>query len=959
MKKRPSVSKAPPESESVSGIDVLHSATGRKVPKVPEVQHDFRGNLDSCGPTHLSGWLFDQEHPDTRLEVEVRADGIPVARGNADLFRMDLLEGNVGDGICGFRMALPEVLFDGKAHEIEVREAATGFLLPGSPQVLAASAPMAGEIKFEQGLLVGTARWKDAQGEIPLNVIDLQTGKVVSAGTAQPDPAAPNLVRFSLPLPAEMFDGRPHAFSVRGRDEPKLLHDIALITPYIGTPESVLLQYAREGLSPSVSAAAGFRYESLAGAVEKLGQSAADAVPAGQLDQLARVHQQLVRGFSERDKVFAPLVFPRHDSPDVSIVIPAHNKFHVTYHCLASLLLAPTDATFEVVLVDDGSSDMTADVEKIVTGIRVHRNEKAKGFIRACNAGGSLARGRYIVMLNNDTEVTAHWLDELLWPFHHFGNVGMTGAKLLYADGTLQEAGGVVWNTGNPWNYGRNANARDPRFNYARETDYLSGACLLLPTALWKEIGGFSEAYLPAYFEDTDLAFQVRSRGLKTVYTPTAQVFHFEGMSNGTDVSSGTKRYQEINRPKFKARWNAAFRDNGPEGVDLELNKDRNVHMRALVIDAQMPMPDQDAGGYAAVQEMRMLQALGFKCTFIPQNLAWMGRYTVDLQRAGIECLYAPFFTSMEQALEQRGKEFDLVYITRYYVAQSYIDMIRRLAPRAKIVLMNADLHFLRELRAAIQAKNPEMISKSVQTREQELAVMRSVDLVLSYTDVEKAVILSHNLDSTKVEKCPWVDEARSEVPGFAQRRDIAFLGGFNHLPNVQAVEWFVGNVMPLLREKLPDAKFLVYGSRMPTELSDMLEGQPGVEVRGWVASVRDVYDTCRVFVAPLLSGAGIKGKVIGALANGVPTVMSDVASEGIGVNDGVDGYIASTPQEWAAAIVGLYRDENAWRQSSRASLELARKQFGFEQGVRQMRDALQAIEVFTDPERAALVAHD
>jgi GT2 family glycosyltransferase/glycosyltransferase involved in cell wall biosynthesis len=769
------------------------------------------------------------------------------------------------------------------------------------------------------------------------------------------------MVRFSIPLPAEVFDGRAHAFSVRGRDDARLLHDIALITPYIGTPESVLLQYARDGLSPALSPAAGFRYESLSASMAKLA-GRPDTDPAGLargLDQLARVHRQVARGFSERDKDFAPLAFPSHDSPDVSIVIPVHNKFHVTYHCLSSLLLAPTDATFEVILVDDGSSDATVDVADVVTGIQIHRHEKSKGFIRSCNAGGALARGKYIVMLNNDTEVTAHWLDELLWPFEHFTGVGMTGAKLLYADGTLQEAGGIVWNSGNPWNYGRNANARDPRYNYARQTDYLSGACLLLPTALWNEIGGFSENYLPAYFEDTDLAFQVRARGFKTVYTPTAQVFHFEGMSNGTSVESGTKRFQEINRPKFKARWNAAFRDNGKEGAEVELNKDRNVHLRALVIDAQMPMPDQDAGGYAAVQEMRMLQALGIKCTFVPQNLAWMGRYSVDLQRAGVECLYAPFFTSINQVLEQRGSEFDLVYITRYYVAQDYVDAVRRHAPRAKIVLMNADLHFLRELRSAIQTKSQDALAKSIQTRDEELAVMRKVDLVLSYTDVEKAVILSHNLDSTKVERCPWVDEGAPSVKGFDERKDIAFLGGFNHFPNVQATEWFVTNVLPLLREKLPEAKFIVYGSRMPAELADALGERPEIEVRGWVPSVRDVYDTCRVFVAPLQSGAGIKGKVIGALAHGVPTVMTPLAAEGISVNDGIDGYLAVKPDEWVAAIVKLYNDKSAWEKSSRASLDLARKQFGFERGVHQMREALQAAEVFTDPTTATLVARD
>src|SRR6185369_10778603 len=330
-------------------------------------------------------------------------------------------------------------------------------------------------------------------------------------------------------------------------------------------------------------------------------------------------------------------------------------------------------------------------------------------------------------------------------------------------------------------------------------------------------------------------------------------------------------------------------------------------------------------------------------------NLAWMAHYTEDLQRMGVECLYAPFYSSINQVLEQRGSEFDLVYVTRYYVAQHYVDILRTLAPRAKIVLMNADLHFLRELRDAIQNKNHDTLVKSIQTRDAELEVMRKVDLVLSYTDVEKAVILSHNLDSTKVEKCPWVTELAAEVPPYLARKDIAFLGGYNHYPNVHAVEWFIANVMPLLQKELPGVKLRVYGSHLPDSLANYLKGQTDVVVDGWVASVRDAYDTCRVFIAPLQSGAGIKGKVIGALAHGVPSVLSPIAAEGIGVNAGTDGFIADKPEEWVSAIVKLYQGEKTWASVSAGALELARRQFGLERGVLQMRQALHETELFTN----------
>src|SRR3546814_17843372 len=135
----------------------------------------------------------------------------------------------------------------------------------------------------------------------------------------------------------------------------------------------------------------------------------------------------------------------------------------------------------------------------------------------------------------------------------------------------------------------------------------------MLPLELWRGIGGFSKEYIPAYFEDTDLAFQVRDRGYKTVYAPFAEVIHFEGVSNGTDIASGIKVYQEINRPKFKRRWVEACRGNGKVGEGLELKKDRNVEFRALVLDEETQIPDKDTGRCADTQGRRRVKGRGRK----------------------------------------------------------------------------------------------------------------------------------------------------------------------------------------------------------------------------------------------------------------------------------------------------------------------------------------------------------
>lgn len=946
--------------ESNQSIEIeLENDIGANSGRTPYSPSEYPGNLDAISGTDVFGWAWNPDKPDLAVMVELFADGKPIVRASADQFREDLVLANVGNGCHGFKMRLPSELCDGCEHRISASIVETGQVLGSSSLVFKSTMSLEGSLDEIQGtVLTGWVRHIKNDDEIlPVTLFD--NGKPVATAVAdQPSEGGGNH-RFRIPLPSASLDGLPHLFSVWVMSPVFLVGEVSAVAPLITTPEDVTGRNRGPYLRSYLVPAGQFRYESLRRHLRVIGSQARkggawnDATLAAHVAQLATVHEEVIRGFGIERKEFPPLVFHKPDRPKVSVVIPVHNKFSVTYNCLASLLLAPNEASFEVILVDDGSIDETTAIMNLVEGIAYARNENAEGFVGACNLGAGLARGDYVVMLNNDTEVTAGWIDELLNVFETFQDVGLAGAKLVYPNGALQEAGGIVWSNGQPWNYGRDGNAKDPRYNYVRQVDYISGACIMLRTHLWKELGGFDEAFAPAYFEDTDLAFRVREKGFKTVYTPFSEVVHFEGVSSGTSTESGMKRYQTINQPKFRARWADTYKNHGRLGQQTDLIKDRNVDYRALVIDALTPQPDKDAGSYAAVQEMRILQSLGFKLTFIPDNLEYLGAYTEALQRMGIECQYAPFATSVAQFIKQRGAEFDVVYITRFYVADKYINLIRRDAPQAKIVFNNADLHFLRELRMGIANRDRERIEKATLIRDTELAVMRRVDLVLSYNEVEHAVIQSHNLDKSLVARCPWVVEVPNKVPDFEQRKDIAFLGGFGHPPNVEAVEFFVDEVMPLLRKALPDVRFLIYGSNV-TEAMEAYESQD-VIIKGYVENVADVYDSCRVFVAPLTSGAGLKGKVAGALAHGVPSVLSPIAAEGLGIADGREALVASAPEEWVTAIAGLYKDPEQWARMSNQARAFSSKQFSFESGIRLMRAALEQIEFFAPLENSVL----
>jgi len=739
----------------------------------------------------------------------------------------------------------------------------------------------------------------------------------------------------ALTVPRQWLRGEAILLELRDASGSQVYFSHAVLAPRQITPTDLLLKETSRPFPTDLTCRANHRYQALRNHL----RFPIKGLSKKSLSQAL----ETLDGNYETVKLL-PLSFPEHDSPEVSIVIPAHNKVEVSYYALCALLAAHNTTSFEVILVDDGSTDETAEIDELVSGITVIHNEEPLRFIKACNRGVNEARGTYVVLLNNDTEVTVGWLDALVDAFQRFKGVGAVGSKLLFPDGTLQDAGGIIWGSGNPWNYGSKQNPWDPRYSYSRQVDYLSGAALMTTKAIWDEVGGLSSYLEPMYFEDTDFSFKVRDAGYKTYFVPSSVVYHFEGTTSGTDTSSGFKRFQEVNRPKFKRRWAKAFANHGEEGIQPDLEKDRGIIGRILFIDYATPREDRDAGSYAAIREIELVQALGYKVTFLPQNLGFFGNYTEQLQRMGVEVITAPFYPSLASFLEERAREFDAAYITRYYVAADTVHLIREHSPKTRIILNNADLHFLRELRAAMSENDEARLEVMRDVRNQELAMMRNVDLVLSYNDVEHAVISSHTDGQVKVMTCPWVVEIPDTVAPLEAREGLSFLGSFKHHPNNEGVQWFCREVMARLEDQ--QLTFFIYGSGMDEEIKEL--ASDWIDPVGYIEDVADAYQRHRVFVAPLLSGAGIKGKVLNALAYGIPTVLTPTAAEGIGLRHGHDCLIAKKPEEWVEAIRRLSQDDKLWHSISFAARNYAASQFSFEAGREKMKTAFEAVDLFS-----------
>ena len=628
--------------------------------------------------------------------------------------------------------------------------------------------------------------------------------------------------------------------------------------------------------------------------------------------QLARPATPLRRSLLAADpRPFAPFALPSSDAPAASIVIPVHGQWPRTLACLRAIAAHPPACAVELVVVDDASPDETGRYLAQIEGLRVVSRAANGGFIAACNDGADAARGGFLVFLNNDTVPQPGWLDALLGTFERFPDTGIAGAQLLYPDGRLQEAGGVVFADGSAWNYGRFAWPDDPRYAYVREADYVSGAALAIPRALFERVGGFDARYAPAYYEDTDLAFAVRAAGLRVRCQPAARVVHDEGATAGTDTGSGVKAWQVRNREVFAAHRAQALASQLPAGTTPTPALLHRNRRQVLVVDATTPRPDRDSASLRLVNLMRLLRDEGAHVVFLPADLAHAGEYTTALQALGIEAWHAPFAKRLPAWLREHGSRFDAAMVSRHYVARELLPLLRASAPRARVVFDSVDLHYVRERRSAELAGDATLARNAARTRALELDVVARSD-VTTVVSADEAAVLAREAPGARVELLSNVHEIAGAGLPFAQRRDLVFVGGFRHPPNADGVRWFCEAVFPAVRARLPGVRFHCIGDGPPPEIQ-ALSRREGVQVHGHVPDLAPYMDGCRIALAPLRYGAGVKGKINLSMAHGQPVVATSAAVEGMHLRDGHDVLVADDAAAFADAVVRLYHDATLW----------------------------------------------
>jgi GT2 family glycosyltransferase len=610
--------------------------------------------------------------------------------------------------------------------------------------------------------------------------------------------------------------------------------------------------------------------------------------------------------------------FKQEETPYVSIIIPVYNQVNYTINCLNSLYNnIGTKFSFEIIIINDNSTDRTLSaLQKYFSGIQIITNEANMGFVLSCNKGAEFSKGKYVCFLNNDTYVQKEWLEQLVDLMESDDSIGLVGSMLIYPNGVLQEAGGIIWQDGSGYNYGRNENRFSPKYNYIREVDYISGASILLTKRDFDRLGGFDERYVPAYYEDTDLCFSVRHiLNKKVVYTPFSRVIHYEGITSGKDVSSGVKKNQVINSGKFLLKWkdtlDTFYLKNNPHNSDnIEKAILKYYDKSIIVIDSYVPCYNRESGSNRLYQILKIIRNLNYHITFVPDNRNGEQPYTNELQVSGIKVLYNTryFYDSFKKQIQETVIYTDIAWICRPELFAKYFPLIS-INDKIRIIYDTIDLHFLRlEREKELFPKKRNNVKK---VKKMELAAVNIADTTIAISDVDEEIL--HGYKARNVVVIPNVHNLKYRVlkKDFKERKNILFIGSYKHTPNIDAVLWLIKEIMPIVWRVDPEIKVTLLGSKTTKAVENLASDK--VFVPGFINDVSFYFNSHRLFVAPLRYGAGMKGKIGQSLEYGLPIVSTSIGVEGMYMRDHESVLVADDALSFAKSIIELYNDETLW----------------------------------------------
>lgn len=619
--------------------------------------------------------------------------------------------------------------------------------------------------------------------------------------------------------------------------------------------------------------------------------------------------------------------FPVHDKPVTSIVLVLFNRAELTLQCLYSILKSQCDP-YEVVIVDNASTDATRELLKRVKGVKIIENETNLHYLLACNQAAKLARGEFLLLLNNDAQLQGDSIAAALQTITSSDDIGAVGGRIILPDGTLQEAGSIIWQDGSCLGYGRGESPFAQEFMFRRDVDYCSAVFLLTRRAQFLAQGGFDEAFAPAYYEETDYCVRLWKQGKRVIYEPGVSVLHYEFASSASKQTA--IELQSEHRKIFVAKHREWLRGQFAftEANLLKARTHQCGAKRILYLDDRVPHINLGSGFPRSNRILRALVEMGARVTCYSLNFPqeeWQSVYS-DIP-GEVEVILERGRASLEKFLMERAGLYDVIYVSRPHnlvALKSILDRNPQLSGQAKIIYDAEALFSLRKIESLrLQGK---IVSPQTQKRliEEEVQLAQGCHSIISVSERERqefvrsghadVCVLGHSLTATTTPN------------GFDARKDILFVGAIHEIdsPNADSVIWFSKKILPAIRKRLGEkVKFLVAGQIAPSVRAQLEVAS--VNVLGRVEDLTDTYNGARIFVAPTRFSAGIPHKVHEAAAHGVPVVATTLIGTQLNWAHEDQLLLADSEQGFASACARLYQDRDLWnllRQNALARID-------------------------------------
>ena len=619
--------------------------------------------------------------------------------------------------------------------------------------------------------------------------------------------------------------------------------------------------------------------------------------------------------------------FPKVDVPDVSIISLLFNKSHLTEAFLASLV-ENVSIPFQLILLDNASTDDTSSLLDRVEGALILRSSENLQFIRGNNLAAVAAKGKYILFLNNDTVVKKGMLERMLQNIEGNDSCFAVAAKILFPDGTLQEAGSIIWNNGDCYGYGRGQNPNLPEFNYRREVDYGSACCLLVRRDKFFEVGGFDNRYSPAYYEDSDLCMKLRLAGGRIIYEPRAEIVHHEYSSSSPEAALAKMRDRAL---LFQNKWESVLlKEHGNFDARSVLDaRDRRNFSKLLYIDDRVPTPPAGCWYPRAYKVLEVLSEF-FKVSVFPmQSNEPHQPWTEYLQDVGVECICDG--RSLESFSQEREGYYDIIFVSRVHNFRDSIDIIRRFFPSARIVYDAEALFYARE-RLKRDLYHLSFDENFSQRMTEELGLFDFADRIILVSEEERKLLLKDRADFgfgllENVYVFGHLIEAVLQSSGFGSRKDLLFVGAFENgsSPNCDAILYFIKEIFPTIQKEL-GCRLLVAGSAVPEIL--LQHASSNIIFLGFVEDLQPLYQAVRVFVVPHQFSGGIPWKLSEAMAFGLPAVCSSLTANQFGFVENNDSPVLTgkSSADFAEKVIALYEDKELWERTQLKSLNYIRE---------------------------------